>query len=310
MLAGLGSDIGLEIVVWLQAHGNAFFDALAEGLHIAGQDLFYLAVLTLVFWSINRQLGLRLLFALLVATATVEVLKAIFQVPRPFIAHPDQVVPLVEQGGFAFPSGHVMIGLIVWGYMAYWLRRRAAWALVAVYLLLIGWGRMYTGVHYPEDVIGGLAGGVLVLWLYGRFAEPVARLWGALKLTAQAGLVVIVSLAAVSFLWDSADGLAAAGILFGGGVGLIIEGRWVRFTVPTTPWRRLICFAVGVVLALALMFGLRALFDSAGAEQPLRLLRYALVGLFAIAIWPWLCTRLGWMGVRPRGDPPPDRPAL
>ena len=91
----LTSGIGLDIVIWLQDHGNGVFDLLAKTLHFCGRSTFFLLVLTLLYWSVNKHLGLRLLFVLLVGTLFNTVLKEIIQDPRPFQLHPDQVEALV-----------------------------------------------------------------------------------------------------------------------------------------------------------------------------------------------------------------------
>jgi len=65
MLHDLETGIGLDVVVWLQEHGNGVFDALAHALDFAGLTWFFLLTLTLIFWSVDKNLGRRLLFALL-----------------------------------------------------------------------------------------------------------------------------------------------------------------------------------------------------------------------------------------------------
>jgi undecaprenyl-diphosphatase len=80
--------------------------------------------------------------------------------PRP------HVIPRLMHGGgwFSYPSGHSMLapiifglGIIVWA--APWPSpaiRRAALVLAALFALGIGFSRVYLGVHYPSDVVGGL----------------------------------------------------------------------------------------------------------------------------------------------------------
>lgn len=96
-----------------------------------------------------------------------EVLKMIFHRPRP------NLNPLIEVGGYSFPSGHTMTGIAFYGFLAYliWLNYRPSrvrWAAVTcltVLIILIGISRIYLGVHYPSDVLAGWAGGGF--WLAG-----------------------------------------------------------------------------------------------------------------------------------------------
>jgi membrane protein DedA with SNARE-associated domain/membrane-associated phospholipid phosphatase len=80
-------------------------------------------------------------------------------------------VPLLTARGWSFPSGHAMGSLVAYGMLSYLLvrelhgrrRRSAVIAGATVLVLLIGLSRMYLGVHYFSDVIGGYAAGVV--WL-------------------------------------------------------------------------------------------------------------------------------------------------
>jgi membrane protein DedA with SNARE-associated domain/membrane-associated phospholipid phosphatase len=80
-------------------------------------------------------------------------------------------VPLLTAPGWSFPSGHALGSLVAYGMLAYLLvrtadrrrRRLAIIACAALLVLLIGLSRMYLGVHYFSDVIGGYAAGVV--WL-------------------------------------------------------------------------------------------------------------------------------------------------
>ena len=93
--------------------------------------------------------------------------------PRP------HVIPRLMHGAgwYSYPSGHSMLapiifglGIIVWA--APWpspMLRRAALVLAAILALGIGFSRVYVGVHYPSDVVGGL--------LLGTAWSALALLW-------------------------------------------------------------------------------------------------------------------------------------
>ena len=168
ILSGLEIGLGLDIVLWLQAHGNGFFDALAEALHFIGGDWVHLGALLVLYFSVDKRLGLRLLLLLALSSGTVSLLKVVFQTPRPYQVSAE-VVTLGQQGGYGLPSGHVANALVVWGYTALWFKKRRLMWCVIVYALLMGWSRMYSGVHYPQDVAAGLIVGALMLRLYRRY---------------------------------------------------------------------------------------------------------------------------------------------
>lgn len=88
-------------------------------------------------------------------------------------ARPDLLPPILAEAGYSFPSGHSSSAMVAYGIVAVlvarsprlpgWVRRTAVFACAAV-IGLVGLSRVYVGVHFPSDVLGGwLLGGVVVL---------------------------------------------------------------------------------------------------------------------------------------------------
>ena len=94
-----------------------------------------------------------------------EVLKYLFNRPRPMVPH------LVEASGLSFPSGHAMVSASFYGLLIYlvWVNvKPVGWRLFFASILLllitlIGFSRVYLRVHYASDVLAGFAAGFL--WL-------------------------------------------------------------------------------------------------------------------------------------------------
>ncbi|MPZ91408.1 MAG: phosphatase PAP2 family protein [Actinobacteria bacterium] len=113
-----------------------------------------------------------LAFCLVGALGLAPVIKLIVQRARP------EISPVMDVGGYAFPSGHATTSMIVFGALAYVLTRRLSWradvwiwAGAGIASFLIGFSRLYLGVHWPTDVVGGWALGLLWLALGGVVTE-------------------------------------------------------------------------------------------------------------------------------------------
>lgn len=294
MFTSLETGFGLDVVLWLQAHGSGLLDGLALLFHFLGSSPVYLALLPLAYWSIDRHLGRRLLIVLVISTGAVVTLKFALHAPRPFQVSP-AVRVIVPQGGYGIPSGHVAGAMAMWGFVAYWLKRRWLYGLTALYVIGMAWSRMYGGVHYPQDVIAGVLVGFGVIIYVARHAGAVIVFWRRLAWSAQLAFVLLVGLLLLIFLFPDESAASAAGLMIGGGTGVMLEERYVRFSSAGSLRERTIRYVLGGSVTAALYLGLKAAFTGLQPEIGFHALRYGLVAFFAVAGWPWFLVRAGLM---------------
>lgn len=147
--------------------GDIFFgvvSGLGDGLVIA-----LLASLLMLF---HLRFGIVALVAFIVSGLFAQLLKRIFDMPRP-PAILDNVHLLGHSlTSHSFPSGHsTSDGVMV--FMAFLIWQRSDWRswAVAGLFVLAAIGRIYGGVHFPVDVAAGLAIGVITTWLIWRWSE-------------------------------------------------------------------------------------------------------------------------------------------
>ena len=95
------------------------------------------------------------------ALALAHVAKAITDRPRPYQVIADAVLRQQPAHGTSFPSSHTAVTVAVVIALVPFLPRALAPVAVA-YAVLVGWSRVYLGVHYPLDVLGGAGIGMAV----------------------------------------------------------------------------------------------------------------------------------------------------
>lgn len=84
---------------------------------------------------------------------------------------------LISTTGFSFPSGHSLVSMVLYGYLAYLIYKRILplpkvrqiTLILMLFPFLIGFSRLYLGVHYLSDVLGGWLIGLIWLGIISKF---------------------------------------------------------------------------------------------------------------------------------------------
>jgi membrane-associated phospholipid phosphatase len=199
----LTGAIGAVFALWVQSSGDwrvglpwertfllsldrtapVVIDWVMLGLPWLGTNLTLLPILSVVSLWLWRKKGRGDLALHLVMTAVgslilTAVLKDLFSRPRP------ELWPHRGQYAWAaFPSGHAIVGMSVYFTVARMLHHARQWrwpfALAALLLVVNLYSRLYLGVHWPTDVLGGLIVGVAWLYALSYAFGPLERRQGA-----------------------------------------------------------------------------------------------------------------------------------
>lgn len=291
---------GTEVLVRVQSLTSEWMVAIFVALTFLGYEEFYVLLLPLVYWCIDRRLGIGLGYISLLSAWLNSVVKYIFDIPRP--ADPRLVVDYPETSP-SFPSGHAQNAVANWGYLAVRFRKPALTVVAIVLILLIGLSRMVLGVHFPQDVVGGWLIGVVLLLAY-VWAEPRVAGWlGGQSRRVQATLAVAGPLLLVFLhpadtegLYPAETAITVSATLLGLGLGVIMERAWLRFSVDGGLGRRALRLLAGLVVIVIFYAGPGMLLPDElahGLESALRFVRYALLGWVVAFLCPWLFLRLG-----------------
>lgn len=149
---------------------NHFFNFLMPLVSQLGGGELYFALAVLLLFSRKKEtktLGILLIAGLTVSFYTVNILKVMVARPRPFLVLPN-VILLAAEKGFSFPSNHATSAFMIATLLSNHFKRYAVFYLLAA---LIGISRIYLGVHYPMDIIGGALIGMII----GFFLIDIAK---------------------------------------------------------------------------------------------------------------------------------------
>jgi membrane-associated phospholipid phosphatase len=277
---------GTEAIVWVQGFRAPLLDSFFKAVTFLGEEEFYILLLLFFYWVINKSLGARLAFALLPNAYLNNLLKEVFFTPRPSATH---VARLVEETSYAFPSGHSQNSTVVFGFLAARVRRWLVWILSILLILAVAFSRLYLGIHYPQDLLGGLFFGAVFLLLFLWLEKPLSAWFGAQSLAIRLGLALLVPI--LLFVLNPTEGATSpTATMAGFGAAHILQERWLRFKAGGLWWKCGLRLAVGFVLVAVAYLGLKVVFPEG---LVFRFVRYGCVGLTSGLIAPWVFVKTG-----------------
>ena len=279
---------GYGVIAALQSARSPLLDAFFSSLSFMGDEEFYLLLIPLLYWLVDKRLATRFALAILLSAYLNMVLKSTIAQPRPSA---ERVAVLDDPAGGGMPSGHAQNGLAGWGLLAAEVPRRAFRAGVVVLLLAIGLSRLYLGVHFPHDLAAGWLAGAALLGAF-LLVAPRASAWHAAQPLAVQSAVPALIVLVMALLSPIHEATTAAATLFGMGIGVPLERRLVRFRERGAGAARIAGrLLLGFLVALLIWRGLKPLLDPLDTLGTL--VRYGLLGAWVSALGPWLFVRLG-----------------
>jgi len=309
-------QFGIKLIQSLQTLSPAL-DGFMETVSIFGLPEFFLVLVPFIYWSIDRRIGIRSLLVLLYFDSISVPLKLLFHQPRPYwLGGVKEFGDAGAEGTYGIPSGHAGRTLAVSGYLAAQVKKTWFWAIAVIYILLVGISRLYLGVHFPQDVLGGWLIGILVIWGVIRW-EGAIREWLADKsLSTQIvlGFLIAMGILLIGFIarfivagmpdpgeWSPYNTEArtathfftTAGAVFGAHAGYALMRQYARFNAKGTWGRRITRYIVGIVALLVLFLGLDIAFAALAPDETtlgyiLRFIRYGFATFWASFLAPWV----------------------
>ncbi|NMB00339.1 MAG: phosphatase PAP2 family protein [Firmicutes bacterium] len=274
----------LTVILWAQEYATPVLTAFFTAITSFGSLEFYMLAIPIIYWLVDKHFGFRFSVFFILSAYLNSGAKHIFMTERP-----PRELRLVTQEGYSFPSGHAQGSTAFWGFLALKLRTPLAYVGAAVMIALISFSRIFLGVHWPIDIIGGIAIGLCLLFAYSRIAHIDLTRIDLRKWILGSFLAAL----ALYLLHPTGDGPMTVGFILGALIGYRFELIYVDFEEEGS----LVQNIAKLVLGLAVLFLLRIALKPLVGWLPTGIsviVRYSLLGLWASLGAPFAFMKLGW----------------
>jgi len=167
-------------------------------------------------------------------------LKDIINAVRPIGVAGIRSLRLETATGASFPSGHTQGSATFWISCIIHVRKKWIYLVGILVILLMGYSRLYLGLHYPRDVIGGIL--IAIMWTFisnyiFEYAQSTKSTWILM-------IIIVPMLIGMIFLKEKSY-YTIVGTVLGFYLGYVLEPKYVQYDVRNTKVKQLIKLVFG-----------------------------------------------------------------
>ena len=291
---------GIDFIKIIQTVRMPALDHVMNAISASGSYIFYLVMISLFYWCVDKRNAIRLFYLFLFSTWLNSTAKDMLGQPRPFDL--DDSVKVGRGGGPGLPSGHAQGALVFWGYLSLWVRERWFTALCVTIIMLIAFSRLYLGVHFPTDLLGGWILGLILLLPFNSLADRVEARIPSISATwlIAAGTLLPVALA---FVFPSRWSVSPMGITAGFTLAIILEKKHTGLGAAKNLLNGVGRFIIGIAGLFGILLGIGTLLvREASWYLPAVFAQFYLAGLWIGFCAPVVFKKLG-LDVNQSGKP-------
>jgi len=274
--------------VFFRGIGTPLLDTLFKFLTNAGSEPVYILLASLIFWCLNKKTGIRVMYVILFSAYTALLAKNFFGMSRP-----PAYLHKVNENEFGFPSGHAQVSSGFWGFLGLRSKKNRIIIVGAIAVFLVSLSRIYLGVHYPGDVVGGIIFGLSVAFISYRGEPGILKILN--KQSSNSKYLIALSLPIILVLISSLQGslmkeqIELGLVMASVGFGYLLEEEKIKFSDVKNNKQAVKRALIGILILglIYLISGILFLIN------PLFIyFKYGALGFTSVFIVPWLFKKI------------------
>ncbi|MDA3734254.1 phosphatase PAP2 family protein [Niameybacter massiliensis] len=269
----------ISILQGLQAIRTPFLTSIMEAITALAESLPLVLVIGILYWCVEKKKTVRIGWIVLTSSVVNGVIKNLVRAARPFQKGIVSPVRVETATSYSFPSGHTQTATSFWTSAMMIFKNKTTYGIGCTMIILTGLSRIYLGVHWPVDVIGGIIIGLIVVVAADKLYDEDRGFtrWHVIGVGVLAFLFLIVPI--------EKDLVKAVGALWGFVVGCYIEQNYIHFHTEAPLKKQLFKIAIGlggaIVIAVAFQFITQG-------DLILSMLKYGIIVLWLTAGAPYV----------------------
>jgi undecaprenyl-diphosphatase len=239
----------VEMLKKIAAMRTDWLDSFFLFLNYFDSPYFPMVLIPAIWVGLSPRWGLRVALLNVVSSLLNDCFKYFLDQPRPGLDFPE--LPMLFAQSPGFPSGGAQTAALMGGLLIYSWKSPWAWVIALPYIVLVSFSRLYLGVHYPTDVLGGFVIGLAILFAYAKSEKHIETFCQT-----QGRGFCILSCMTIGFLYfffvpNLYFGHQLMGAFMGVTLGYYISLRFHLYKANhPSIWKRILNIAITIAVAL------------------------------------------------------------
>lgn len=274
----------MEVIQFLQSFSSDLLNNIMLIITHFGSVYFPICIICVIYWCYNKDIGFKLAVILSCSGVLNSIVKNLVQSPRPIGVEGINSIGEFSAPGYSFPSGHTQNITVFGTSLSIFTRNMVVFLISIVLIVLVGISRLYLGLHWPIDILGGF---ILALIVSIVLNEVLIKLT-PFKINIFIGIIVLVFMLGIFFIDNTEMGqdyYKTMGIFIGVYLGHLFEYRYVNFSPEASNIDNIMKIVIGASTTILLDILLSYVFNIFSIYW-MYIVKYFILGFWIFGIIP------------------------